>query len=264
MKKVGFVQLEVEFGNRAKNLDAIERLVNSADGADLLVIPELATTGYEFRDRAEAAALAEEFGNGPASEFLMALSGKSGATLVMGYAERSGNSVFNSALVCGPDGMIGNYRKVHLYSRENEIFDKGDEPFKVFDTPAGRIGVMICFDWFFPEAARSLAIGGAQIIAHPSNLVLPWCQRAMFARSVENRVFSVTANRTGTEDRTGRTLTFTGGSQVLDIHGSTLASAGADGNAAVTVEIDPCQADNKQLNPHNNLLQDRRPDLYQF
>jgi predicted amidohydrolase len=262
MKKVGFVQFQVEFGNPAANLAAIGRLVRAVPGTDLLVIPELATTGYDFRDRAEAASFAEEYGQGQTSECLQRLSRETGTSLVMGYVERSGNHIFNSAMVVTPGGMAGNYRKVHLYSRENEIFDKGDAPFQVFDTPVGRIGVMICFDWIFPEAARSLAMKGAQIIAHPSNLVLPWCQRAMFARSVENRVFSITANRTGTEERAGRKLEFTGGSQVLDPAGSLLASADSTQQLAVVADINPTSADDKQLNPYNNLHGDRRPEFY--
>src|SRR5690606_7868619 len=102
---------------------------------------------------------------------------------------------------------------------------------------------------------------GAQILAHPSNLVLAFCQRAMFARCVENRVFAITANRIGTESIAGRTLTFTGASQVLDIEGNVLVSAPIDAEQVAFAEFDPSRADNKQVTAHNNLFTDRRVDL---
>jgi predicted amidohydrolase len=124
--------------------------------------------------------------------------------------------------------------------------------------------MMICFDWFFPEVARSLALDGAQIIAHPSNLVLPWCQRAMFARSVENHVFSITANRTGREARAGRELVFTGGSQVLGCNGEVLLAAAEKDKSLQVTAVDLAQANQKQMNPWNDILASRRPELYKL
>lgn len=123
--------------------------------------------------------------------------------------------------------------------------------------------MMICFDWIFPETARSLALQGAQIIAHPSNLVLQYCQRAMYARSVENRVFTITANRIGTEERAGRTLTFTGASQVLNPRGDTLVSAPGDEEHVGVAEADLTHADDKHITEYNDLMAQRRPDMYQ-
>jgi predicted amidohydrolase len=165
-------------------------------------------------------------------------------------------------MLATPDGELHNYRKIHLFSRETELFERGDAPPPVINTPAGRVGLMICFDWFFPETARLLALAGAQIIAHPSNLVLQFCQKAMYARSVENRVFTITANRVGAEERVGRRLVFTGASQVLDPKGNTLVSASDDGNHAGLCTIDPSTADDKQVTPHNHLFRDRLPELY--
>jgi predicted amidohydrolase len=122
--------------------------------------------------------------------------------------------------------------------------------------------MMICFDWVFPETARCLALEGAQIIAHPSNLVLEWCQRAMFARSVENRVFTVTANRIGTEDRAGRKLTFTGASQIVSPSGEYLVRAPGTEEHVAVAELDPAEADDKHVTELNDLWQDRRPELY--
>jgi predicted amidohydrolase len=126
-----------------------------------------------------------------------------------------------------------------------------------------RFGMMICFDWIFPESARSLAILGAQVILHPANLVLPYCQRAMFARSVENRVFVATANRVGRETNAfGDDLHFTGGSQVVTPDGEYVLTLNDSESAIRSVRIDPSLADKKALNEFNTILQDRRPELY--
>jgi predicted amidohydrolase len=122
--------------------------------------------------------------------------------------------------------------------------------------------MMICFDWFFPESARTLALRGAQVIAHPANLVLPYCQTAMVTRSLENAVFSVTTNRYGAETLGAESLTFTGASQVMDTRGRRLAQAPVAGDDMQVVEINPAEADDKQVNLRNHRFNDRRPELY--
>jgi len=117
---------------------------------------------------------------------------------------------------------------------------------------------MICFDWFFPEVARILALKGAQAICHPSNLILPYCQKALLAAAVQNRVFIVTANRVGTE----RGVKFTGLSQIIDPNMKVLARSGRNEEEVKTVEIDPHVADSKKINKYNDLRLDRRVDLY--
>ena len=144
------------------------------------------------------------------------------------------------------------------------FFTPGDSGFRVWDLGQAKIGVMICFDWFFPEACRSLALAGARIILHPSNLVLPWCQRAMITRALENRVFAVTCNRVGVEARAGARLRFTGQSQIVDPSGSILARAGARGESLQVVDIDPSLAASKRVTARNDLFRDRRPDLYRL
>jgi predicted amidohydrolase len=121
---------------------------------------------------------------------------------------------------------------------------------------------MVCFDWFFPETARLLALAGADVIAHPSNLVLDWCQKSMVTRCLENNLFAVTANRFGTESRGGKYLRFTGGSQITAPRGTILISAREDGEELASVEIDPEMARDKNVTPVNHLLNDRRPILY--
>jgi predicted amidohydrolase len=122
---------------------------------------------------------------------------------------------------------------------------------------------MICFDWWFPESARTLALNGADIICHSSNLVLPQCQKAMNIRSLENGVFTITANRVGTESRAGKDpLTFTGGSQIVDNFGETRAKLGKTETGIRITKIDPSLARNKDITPRNNRFGDRRPEFY--
>lgn len=261
MSTIGYIQLAPIFGDVTKNVTRMRALADASSHADMLVFPELASTGYELEDSGEALELGEVFGDGMLSTSLRESATEGSVTIVAGYVERDGDAVYNSSMMALPDGRLVNYRKLHLYSRETEIFSPGNARPEVVDTPCGRVGMMICFDWYFPETARSLAIAGAQIIAHPSNLVMPYCQRAMYARSVENRVFTITANRFGTEERMGRKLTFTGQSQVLSPSGECLVSAPESEDHVGLVEINPADADEKNINPHNHVINDRRIGL---
>ncbi len=261
-KSIGYLQYDVIFGDTHANLNTVRAMVHQNANADLLILPELALTGYDFQDKQELSRYAEPFGDGPASRALTDLAAETDCTLVMGYPETTPDGFYNSAIIALPDGQLFNYRKIHLFSRETTLFLSGNTPPLVVDTPAGRIGIMICFDWIFPETARSLALQGAQIIAHPSNLVLDYCQQAMYCRCVENGVFAITANRIGTERRAGRTLTFTGASQVMDTAGKRLLQAPVDTPHAATILIDPEEADNKYITPENHRFDDRRTDMY--
>jgi predicted amidohydrolase len=270
MIKVGFLQFEPKFGSVEDNLDRIERALKGRP-ADLVVLPELATTGYNFASRSELEALAEPVPHGPTVERLAALAHRENLHIVAGIAERAGSGpsarLYNSAALLTPRGLAGLYRKVHLFDRETLLFDPGDRGFPVFplDGPGEpKIGIMICFDWRFPEAARSLALAGADVIAHPSNLLKPYCQAAMITRCLENRVFAVTANRTGAEDRGGVRLAFTGRSQIVDPDGIVLATADAHEELLAVASIDIGEARRKGVNAHNDVMRDRRPDLYRL
>lgn len=258
----GYLQYEVAFGDWQANANTIRTMLPIVAAADLLVLPELAFSGYDFRDKAELQSLAEPFADGPTRTLLTELAAETSTTLVAGYAESAPEGCYKSSMLVCPDGTAHNYRKIHLFNREQHVFLPGDQAPTVVDTPVGRVGMMICFDWFFPETARCLALAGAQIIAHPSNLVLPWCQQAMFARSLENAVFTITANRIGTEARTDRELTFTGGSQVLGCRGEELAKAPTDAAHAAMTAIEPHDADDKAIAELNDRFGSRRPEMY--
>ncbi len=260
--KLGIYQNHPEFGQKERNLRQALKDLGAAD-ADLMVLPELFNTGYQFLSREEAAGLAEEIPHGDTCRALMDLARSRGMTLVFGMAETDKGRVYNSAAVIGPEGFIGRYRKAHLFAEEKYIFDPGDTGFRVFDIGQARIGVMICFDWWFPESARCLALLGADIICHPANLVLPGCQKAMVTRSLENGVFIATANRIGIESRGGKAaLRFTGKSQILDNRGRIRTRLKADEAGISVVDIDPVKAMDKSITRQNDRFKDRRPELY--
>jgi predicted amidohydrolase len=210
----------------------------------------------------EAGSLAEEIPGGKTTAALCGLARDRNVHIAAGLIERSGDKIFNSAVLVSPSGFRGTYRKIHLFSEEKRWFDPGDMPFEVFDIGACRIGIMICFDWFFPESMRILALRGADVVCHCANLVLPFCQEAMITRCLENHIFAVTANRTGKEERGGRVLRYTGKSQITGPGGRIIHRGEAEADEAVAVEIDPLAARNKSLNSFNDLLGDRRPEFY--
>jgi len=250
--RVAFVQINSKLLDVESNIDRALRLIGR-NRADLLVLPELFNTGYNFRTRREVASVAERIPSGPTTQALKGLSKRDGATIVAGVAEKKGRSFFNSAVVVKDGNYLGTYRKVHLFHNEKKFFEPGNE-FKVFN----KIGVMICFDWYFPESARTLMLKGAEVIAHPSNLVLPHCPESMKIRALENKVFAVTADRVGSE----RGLRYIGQSEIVDPRGHIVYRASATKEECVVRTIDLAKARNKAVTPKNNLLTDRVPRAY--
>lgn len=259
--KVGFMQFSPLFGRKEEN---VERVINSLRGAkaDLLVLPELFSTGYLFLNEEELRRSAETISDGPTVSNFLELAKKQNTNLVFGIAERADDKLFNSSVLVTARGECFVYRKLHLFDREKRLFSPGDKELEVFDIGEAKIGMMICFDWIFPEVARSLALKGADIICHPSNLILPHCQDAMVTRCLENRIFAITSNRTGTEKRRKEELTFTGRSQIVDPKGRVLAQANAFEEKLCIIEIDPFLAKDKKVTPNNHIFEDRRTDFY--
>ena len=260
--RVGYYQNNPEFGNVSENLDRIVAALETAE-ADLIVLPELCASGYQFVSMEEVRTLAESVPAGPTTTRLLDLAKRKRMVIVAGLPERSGAACYNSAVAVGPQGFIGCYRKTHLFFEETLFFTPGDTGFQVWDIGTAKIGVMICFDWYYPESARTLALKGAEIICHPSNLVLPNCPDSMPVRCLENRVFAVTCNRTGSEAREGKErLTYIGSSEIVSPQGAILHRAPRDQEALCVVNIDPTEARNKSVTPYNDLLRDRRVSLY--
>lgn len=259
--RVAALQFAPIFGQKRRNIQTVTRLLNKVN-ADLVVLPELCTTGYQFKDEAELFRLAEPLDGPTVCEFLT-LARRRNITVVFGFAELCDGVVYNSAVVASPKGLIGTYRKIHLFGREKTIFAFGKEEPSVFDIGGLRLGVMICYDWAFPEVARILALKNADVVAHPSNLMLPFCQSAMVTRAVENRLFFITANRTGEEHRFAPSCRFTGRSQIVDPNGRILAAADEESTTIITAEIDLEKA-KMELAEGVHPLNDRHPELYRL
>ena len=257
--KLAVGQMEPQICNPEENLSRVKSILAEADKTkvDVLVLPELCNSGYVFESMNEAIESSEAIPEGPMSTELLNWS-SSYRLVVAGICEQTKEGLYNSAAVFGNGKHILTYRKIHLFLKESDWFQPGKEVPPVFEFKSYRFGVMICFDWIFPEMARVLALNGAQVILHPANLVLPYCQNAMVTRSIENRVFTATANRVGTE----REVNFSGFSQITDIKGNLLSHMHKEEVGITSVEIDPKHADDKSITARNDVLGDRFPKLY--
>ena len=258
--KVGYAQFKPSFGKNKENLEhALEFLEEGIKiGGKLMVLPELFNSGYVFEKKDELEEYAEDITDGKTSKRLIDFAKSKNIFIVAGICEKHQKAFFNSSVLIGPKGLIGVYRKTHLFFREKLWFTPGKENFEVYDVSGVRVGMMICFDWFFPEVIRILSLKGAQVICHPANLVLPYCQKALLGAAVQNHVFIITANRVGVE----RGMHFTGLSQIVDPNMRILTKSSRSKQNVRIVEIDPNVALNKRINEFNNVFEDRRVDLY--
>src|SRR5881392_1417533 len=170
---IACIQMEPIVGAKQANVvKSLEWIGQAAlNGARLIVLPELASSGYVFRDRAEAFELAEEVPTGETSAAWVDAARHHDVYIVAGIAERAGTTLYNSAILLGPSGYIGTFRKMHLWAAENLFFEPGDLGFPVFKTPIGRLGIAICYDGWFPETFRLQALQGADIVCVPTNWV---------------------------------------------------------------------------------------------
>ncbi len=259
--RVGFYQFQPIFGTKEKNLAKVCTRLKKVD-ADLMVLPELFATGYLFRNRKELEAMAEPIPDGLTTKTLLAVSKLKKMFIVAGVAEKTGKKIYNSAVLVCPDGKVHTYRKVHLFMDEKFIFSPGDKPFPVFDVGKVKIGMLICFDWVFPEASRILALRGAQIICQPANLILPYAHSVTLSRAIENRLFIILCNRIGEERRGRKYLKFNGMSQVVNTRGKILCRASKEREVLKIIDIDPKMALDKKVTKYNDVIKDRFPKLY--
>ena len=266
--KIAGVQMDIEFNNRDGNLNKMqERLEETtSNGAQLTVFPECTTTGYCFTSLEEARGIAEGF-DGPSVTRVHQWCKEKDTMVVFGFLELAGDRIFNVLALVGPSGILGTYRKVHLPHLGIDRFTTpGDRPFEVIETPDMRIGMNICYDSSFPEAARILAVKGADLITLPTN----WPPTSGLtadvipnARALENHVYFMSVNRIGTE----RGFSFIGKSKICDPRGGNLAFADHANEAILYAEIDPEFARKKHLvsipGEHEvHRMKDRRPDVY--
>jgi predicted amidohydrolase len=261
--KLAVVQFTPEFGEKQKNFARMQQLVEKVT-ADIIVFPELCTTGYFFLSREEIDRVADT-ADGESSHFFQDMARKKNGVVVAGFAERYQKNLYNSCFVVVPEvNKPSVYRKTHLFYKENDCFDPGDTGFFVVADKKRdvRIGPMVCYDWRFPESARILTLMGADVIACPANLITEAWKRVMPARAIENNVYLAVANRAGSEKRKDEELRFKGNSAIYDVNGRQLAQAGNNDDEVLLADIIPEKARDKSFNPINNVLTDRQPQHY--
>jgi N-carbamoylputrescine amidase len=269
--RVACLQMEPHVGDKAGNvrrsLDMLERA--ATQGAGLAVLPELANSGYVFATRDEAFALAETVPGGPTTEAWLEAANRLRMVIVAGICERDGDVLYNGALVAGPQGFIGKYRKNHLWGAENLFFEPGNLGVPVFRIGAGRIACAICYDIWFPETFRLAALQGADMLCVPTNWVpmpeqpdnLPVMANILsMGGAHSNSMFVAAADRVGLE----RGQPFLGNSLIVSHTGWPVAGpASADREEMLIADINLADARRKRaLNEFNQLLRDRRTDLY--
>jgi 5-aminopentanamidase len=258
--RIGFLQLRPRFGAVKENVRKAAAILDKVSDATI-VLPELFNTGYLFRNEEEVRSLAEAVPGGFTVSEMQKVAKRRRLNIVFGMAQKRRGNFYNAAVYVSSKGKFEVYQKAHLFDREKLFFTRGSS-LKVVPAGDAKLGILICFDWVFPEVSRALALDGAQILCHPSNLVLPYAQDAMRTRCIENRVFAITANRIGSENRGSTALAFTGRSQIVNPKGEVLASAGDRSESLRVVEIDVGEANDKNFTANNHLFKDRVPSLY--
>jgi predicted amidohydrolase len=251
--------------NRERALAAIAAAADA--GAQVVVLPELVTSGYVFADADEARALAEP-ADGPTLAGWAARAAERGLVIAGGFAELGGDGrVYNSAAIVDPGGVRAVYRKAHLWDAEPDCFTPGDAPPPVVDTPHGRIGLIVCYDLEFPEWSRAAAVRGAELLCVPTNWpreARPDGERPMeivkaMAAAATNRMFVAACDRCGTE----RGVDWVAGTVIVGPDGWLLAGPPERAEPALLVaDADLAAARDKALGPRNDVLADRRPELY--
>ncbi|MFM9279322.1 nitrilase-related carbon-nitrogen hydrolase [Paenibacillus jiagnxiensis] len=258
--KAAVVQFEPRQFEKERNIDRLCALVEEAAraGSQLIVTPEMGTTGYCWYDRAEIAPFVEPV-PGPTTSRFGSIAAQYNCYIVIGMPEvdQQTNVYYNTAVLLGPDGVVGKHRKTHPYISEPKWAASGDSH-QVFDTPIGRIALLVCMDIHFVETARLAGLQGVDVICHISN----WLDERTpapywMARAYENGCYLIESNRWGWE----RTVQFSGGSCIIDPDG-TVQTVIDTGDGIAYGIVDPERARNKRT-PEGDRFADRRPVLYQ-
>jgi predicted amidohydrolase len=269
--KIACLQYEPKIGekkrNVAKSLQLLRRAKN--EGATLCILPELCNTGYMFSSRTEAYEAAEAVPDGTTSREWIDFAHSNNVYIAAGITEIDGSRLYNSQVFIAPYGYVGKHRKVHLWFTDKLYFEPGDLGYQVFVTPIGRLSGLICYDLWFPEASRILAVQGADIICISTNWVplpgqekdrLPMADYLCIVNSHVNGIFIAAADRIGTE----RGQPFIGSSVITDATGWPLGGpASYDKEELIFADVDLTRARrSRQWNALNNPLTDRRIDVF--
>jgi predicted amidohydrolase len=265
---IAAVQMNVDLADKESNLRRMLFFLEqtAGEGAKLTIFPECALTGYCFDSLEEARPYAEPI-PGPSTERMAAACKRLNCHVVYGLLEADGKRVFNAAVLVGPKGVVGSYRKVHLpFLGIDRFTTPGDRPFAVHNAGGIKVGMSICYDGSFPEVARVMTLDGADLIVLPTNWppgseCMASC--AVNTRAMENQIYYLACNRVGTE----RGFRFIGMSKIAAPGGSTVAEAMHENEAILYAQVDVDKARNKHLVRVPKLheidrIKDRRPEMY--
>lgn len=266
--KIAAVQMDVSLADPIANVDVmIDKLRETTTaGAALTIFPECAVTGYCFDSLEEGMVYGESI-PGPSVDRMISACQEMNCYSIFGMLESDAGRLFNAAVLVGPDGFIGSYRKVHLpYLGIDRFTTYGDRPFEVFQMQGMKVGMLICYDVGFPEAARTLALQGADLVVLPTN----WppgaecmAEHSIPSRAMENSIYFAAVNRVGTEQG----FRFIGRSSICGPSGEVLSKANHSNPEILYAEIHPERARNKRIIrvPEKHLIDrfaDRRPEMY--
>jgi len=265
---IACAQIDCVLGDPKTNRNKMIASIRAAAERDaqLVIFPECALTGYAFNSLDEAVPFAEEV-DGRSAQAIAEACRETRAYAIAGFIEADGDRFYNAAMIVGPGGVVGSYRKVHMpYIGIDRFLTPGDRPFQVFDLPFGKVGVNICYDISFPEPARVLKLMGAELIALITNWPTAAWRSPQFVaqtRALENHVFYAAVDRVGTE----RGWDFIGRSKVVDCNGDTLAEASADAEELLVVSVELSEANNNRIVNvagayEVDRVKDRRPEFY--
>jgi 5-aminopentanamidase len=266
--KIAAVQMDIKIGEVDRNLEAIAERFREAvsNGAGLVIFPECAVSGYCFESLDEARPFAQAI-PGPATDFIVERCKELNAFAVFGMIEVDGDNAYNAAVLTGPDGVIGSYRKVHLpFLGVDQHVNYGDLQFEVHQAADVVVGMNICYDSAFPESSRALALAGADLVALPTN----WppgaecvAEHVIATRAMENAIYFAAANRVGEE----RGFRFIGMSRICAPNGTTLAVADGESEVILYADVDTELSRRKQVVREPGVhaidrMADRRPEMY--
>ncbi|PLX01674.1 MAG: carbon-nitrogen hydrolase [Marinilabiliales bacterium] len=258
MFKLAQIQFAPLLGDINTNCEKAEKLISQCNDSQLIVLPEVSDTGYNFPNRKYAFDLAYDIEENPFVKMLLRKSREMNTSIVSGICEKVDDKLYNSSILVSKGNILGTYRKIHLFMNEKDIFEPGVGGLEVYEIEGVNIGILICFDYLFPEIWRILAQKNADIIAHPSNLVTYNAFKVVPAQAIINKVFIATTNRIGTE----RDLTFAGRSFMCQPDGKIIKEAGKETEEIIKSNVDVKLARDKMITSRNHVFNDLKPESY--
>lgn len=258
MFKLAQIQFAPLLGDVNANCEKAESLISQCFDKQLIILPELSDTGYNFPNRKYAFDLAFDIDKSPFVKMLLRKSEEMSTGIVSGICEKVGDKLYNSSIFVSNGKIIGTYRKIHLFMNEKDIFESGTGGLEVHKIGDVNVGILICFDYLFPEVWRIIAQKNADLIAHPSNLVTYNAFKVVPAQAIINKVFIATTNRIGSE----RDLTFAGRSFICQPNGNIIKEAGKDTEEIIESSLDTTLSKDKMITARNHVFNDLKPESY--